>query len=177
LTPKTLTPDGSMALCDLQAGSRVFVDATILVYHFTGASAECRDFLLRCQRRELEAATSALVLAEVGHRLMMIEASSRGLVTAGNLAKKLRRAPEVVQELMTSRRQVEQIPLMGIRVLGLELHHVMAGAQIRAETGLLTNDSLIAATALFDECPFIASADKDFQRVPDLTVASPTVLP
>ena len=168
---------GAVALGDLQKGSRVFVDAPILIYHFTGASAQCRDFLARCQRRELEAATSAIVLAEVSHRLMMIEALSRGLVSAGNLPKKLRNKPEVVRDLRTSRRQVEQIPLMGIRVLGLELHHVMAGAQIRAETGLLTNDSVVAATALFDECEFIATSDTDFKRVPELTLASPTDLP
>ena len=167
----------SLALRELEAGSRVFVDSSILIYHFTGASKDCRQFLERCQRRELEAATSAVVLAEVSHRLMMIEALTRGLVSPRNLVKKLRRKPDVVRQLVTSRRQVEQIPLMGIRVLGLELHHVMAAAQLREECGLLTNDSLVAATALFDECEFLATSDADFHQVRDLVVASPTDLP
>jgi len=153
------------------------VDSSILIYHFTGASMECRQFLARCQRRELEAVTSAVVLAEVSHRLMMIEPVTRGLVTAGNLVKKLRRKPNVVRQLVTSRRQVEQVPMMGIRVLSLELHHVLAAAQLREDFGLLTNDSLIAATALFDECGFLATSDADFLRVRDLEVVGPEDLP
>ena len=34
-----------MKLEDLPAGARVFVDANILIYHFSGISLECRAFL------------------------------------------------------------------------------------------------------------------------------------
>jgi hypothetical protein len=40
------------------AGHRVFVDSTIFIYHFTGASLACRVFLERCEREEVNAFTS-----------------------------------------------------------------------------------------------------------------------
>ncbi|HEY8022381.1 MAG TPA: hypothetical protein VIH93_14850, partial [Thermoanaerobaculia bacterium] len=46
--------------------AQVFLDSTIFLYHFTGASPECRGLLERCAAREVSALTSTLVLAEVG---------------------------------------------------------------------------------------------------------------
>ena len=58
----------SLTLDRLEAGSQVFVDATVFVYHFTGTSPSSRDFLDRCERGELRGTTSVVVLAEVAHR-------------------------------------------------------------------------------------------------------------
>jgi predicted nucleic acid-binding protein len=89
----------SSTIDQLPTGHRVFVDSTIFVYHFTGASPACRAFLERCERLELDAFTLVIVLAEVTHRLMMIEAVASGMITPGNVAKKLREKPEAVKKL------------------------------------------------------------------------------
>lgn len=34
-----------MGLSDIEAGSGVFVDANIFIYHFTGVSEECSNLL------------------------------------------------------------------------------------------------------------------------------------
>jgi predicted nucleic acid-binding protein len=48
----------------------------------------------------------------------------------------------------------------------------MAGT-LRPEPGLLTNDSLAAATALVQEIDRIASADPDFEAVQGVTLHRP----
>ena len=48
---------------------------------------------------EIEAYTGTHVLLEVAHRLMMIEAVDKGLVTPGNVPGKLRRRPELASQL------------------------------------------------------------------------------
>jgi len=42
-----------MRLEDVLDGQRIFIDANILIYHFSGISAECRSFLERCESRQV----------------------------------------------------------------------------------------------------------------------------
>jgi predicted nucleic acid-binding protein len=112
-------------------------------------------------------------VAEVTHRLMTVEAVAEGLVTPGNVVAKLRRRPDVVKRLRRYREQVEKIPLMGVRVAALDLRTLLMAGTLRPETGLLTNDSLAAATALEQEIDRIASADPDFEAVEGVTLHVP----
>ena len=155
----------SSTLEQLAAGSEVFVDSTIFIYHFTGVSADCRSFLERCEREEVKAFTSVLVLAEVAHRLMMIEAVASGLVTPGNAAKKLREKVELAKKLSGYQQQVASIPEMGIDVLVLDLDVMRRSADLRTEHGLMVNDSHLCASALVSGVTAMASADRDFERV------------
>jgi predicted nucleic acid-binding protein len=67
-----------MKLEDLRGGARVLVDASILIYHFSGISLECRAFLQRCESQQVEAFTGVHILLEVTHRLMVLEALQKG---------------------------------------------------------------------------------------------------
>ena len=100
-----------MTLDRVPASSRVFIDSTIFIYHATGVSAQCRAFLERCEAGDLRGITSVVVLAEVAHRLMMIEAVESKLVSAGNVVKKLRARPDLIRRLRIYREQVERIQL------------------------------------------------------------------
>ncbi len=135
-----------MTLDQIAPGSRVFIDSTIFIYHFTGASADCRRFLERCERGDLKGITSTVVLAEVAHRLMMIEAVAGGLLSSGNVARKLRAKPGLVTSLETYTEQVERIPLMGVAILPLDMKCLLHSHDVRKKQGLLVNDSLVAAT-------------------------------
>ena len=46
-----------MTLADLEEGSAVFIDADVFIYHFAGASGECRALLERCETREVHGST------------------------------------------------------------------------------------------------------------------------
>src|SRR5437867_920613 len=76
--------------------TRIFLDSTIFIDHATGASPECRRLLERCEAGDVAGVTSVVVLAEVAHRLMMIEAVAGGLVSGKDVVKKLRAKPAVV---------------------------------------------------------------------------------
>jgi predicted nucleic acid-binding protein len=162
-----------LSLDQIAGGARIFIDAPIFVYHFTGSSTQCRNVLERCERGELDGVTSVTVLAEVTHRLMMLEAVSAGLIRAGNVARKLRERPEVIRKLAIASEQTARIPLMGIDVLGLELRLVLSAAEYRRKHGLMTNDSIIVATIVDAGITDVATADRDFGRVDGLVIFEP----
>lgn len=163
----------SSTLDAVPLGSEIFVDAPIFIYHFTGTSQSCRDFLRRCENGEVRGTTSVVTLAEVTHRLMTIEAVHRGLVSPGNVVGKLRRRPMIVRELHVYREQAEKIPLMGIRIVSLDLQTLLRAGELRTEIGLLTNDSLAAATMLDLNLARVATADADFQQVEGMELYRP----
>ena len=132
--------------------------------------------LERCERGEVEGVTSVTVIAEVTHRLMMIEAVTEGLVSAGNVAAKLRNKPDVVRKLHIASEQAAKIPVIGIAVLGLDLRLLLAATELRRRHGLMTNDSIVAATLLDAGIDRIATADTDFKRRKGVTVFEPTDL-
>jgi predicted nucleic acid-binding protein len=68
-----------MTLDQVPAGSHVFVDSNILVYHFQphpGFGPMCHRLLERIERQDIEGYTSTNLLGELAHRLMVIEAGA-----------------------------------------------------------------------------------------------------
>ena len=125
-----------MTLSEIPRGARVFLDSSIFLHHFAGVSPQCRTLLERCERSEVRGATSALVLAEVAHRLMCLEAVAQGLVSPGQVARKLRERPEVAQKLQAHEEATAQIPLMGVEILPLDLRVLLAAGALRRRVGL-----------------------------------------
>ncbi len=166
-----------MTLDALPAASHVFVDSTVFIYHATGVSLQCRTLLERCETRDVHGVTSVVVLAEVAHRLMIMEAVATGLVSGKAVVRKLRARPDLVSRLQVHRQLVERIPLMGIEILPLEAGTLLRSGEVRREHGLLVNDSLVVAAALGAGIAHLASADPDFARVPELTLHRPSDLP
>ncbi len=160
----------------IEDGSSLFVDANVFVYHFTGLSPECTSLLSRCEASELRGSTSAVIVAEVCHRLMMIEAVGRKLVSAGNVARKLARRPEVVRQLAAYEASVEAIGLMGIEVVALTGATVVQGLRVQKRYGFLTNDSLLIATMLDQGVRLLASADRRLAVSNEIEVSVPTDL-
>jgi predicted nucleic acid-binding protein len=117
-----------------------------------------------------------VAVAEVTHRLMAIEAVARGLVAAGNVVKKLRERPEIVRRLSLYQEQAEKIPWMGVEVVPLDRRLLAIAAPLRMRYGLLTNDSILLATALDLGIAAFASADRDFERVETVQLFCPTDL-
>lgn len=104
---------------------------------------------------------------------MMIEAVSRGLVEPGNVAMKLRSKPAIVRKLSAYQEQLDRIPMMGIEVRPVDLPVFHRSRSARATHGLLTNDSLVIASAEMANVDGIATADRDFRRVKELDTFFP----
>ena len=170
-----MTMTGS-SLDAVAVGTRLFLDSPIFLYVFSGSSADCRALLARCEERLVAGVTSVVVMTEVCHRLMAMEAVAKGLMPPAGAGRNLRSRPDVVRRLTDYREYLERIPLMGVDVLPLGIGLLMRAADVRAETGLLTNDSIVVATMRDAGVTAIATADRDFERVDGLQVYRPTDL-
>ena len=166
-----------MKLEDLPSGARVFVDANILIYHFAGLSLECRAFLQRCESRQVAAFTGVHILLEVTHRLMVLEALQKGLITGGQPARKLKEQPEIIKSLHEYNQSVHQIPRMRIHVRTITSAIVRASEAIRVQEGLMTNDSVTVALMRKLGLTAIATADADFDNVSHIRVYQPGDIP
>src|SRR4051794_40497689 len=125
----------SSTLDQLQEGSRVFLDANIFIYHFTGASSECRRLLASCASGRIAGFTSVTALAEAGHRLLTIEAVAKGLVSPGNVVRKLRERPDIVKQLHAHPSQTDLVAGMGITILPLDVEILVIAGGLRRRDG------------------------------------------
>lgn len=164
-------------LTDIPAGSAVYVDANIFIYHFTGVSHEATAFLERCEVGDLAGYTGSLVLLEVMHRLMIIEARMKGLSLGSSPARQLADHPDVVKSLHEYNYHVSRIPEMGVTVLDLPPQFASRSFEFRHRYGLLTNDSIIALEMADVGLSWLASSDRAFDRVPQISRAAPSDLP
>jgi predicted nucleic acid-binding protein len=162
-----------MKLEDLPGGTPIFVDANIFIYHFSGISLECRAFLQRCESRQVEAFPGVHIVLEVMHRLMMLEALQKGLITGGQPARKLQEQPEITKVLREYNQSVQHIPRLSIRVRTITSGVVRASEAIRVQNGLMTNDSITVALMRKLSLTAIATADADFDNISALRVYQP----
>jgi predicted nucleic acid-binding protein len=170
-------PKTFMDLNDLPDGASVFIDANIFIYHFTGISIECRVMLERGERKDIRSATGTHIILEVLHRLMMIEALSKRLITPGQPAKKLKRNLDAIRLLQDYNRCVNEIRRLGVRVYPATLKQIRNSEIIRAAYGVMTNDSVTAAMMLNYGITNLATLDSDLHRIPGLDLYLPTDVP
>ena len=168
-----------MTFSEIPPRTKLYIDANIFVYASNGASGasrECIELLERCGRRDLDAFTGTHVLLEVAHRLMMIEAVDKGLVTPGNVPRKLRRRPELASQLNDHSEAIRTILNTGIAILQVDPDILELSANLRSQTGFLVNDSISLAMMQRRRITAIATNDRDFQRLNWLEVHLPTDL-
>lgn len=162
-----------MKLDEVAPNTRIFVDANIFIYHFTGVSDQCSAFLTRCERGELVGATSLHVVFEVLHRLMMIEAIKKGLVKSPKIVEKLKKHPKLIRRLTDYYQHTAKIEDMGIHVFPLAPEILRSSQQMRARYGLLVNDSLILALMNEGGIRALATHDKDFEQIEPIAAFRP----
>ncbi len=91
-----------MRLQDIADDTRVFVDSNIFIYHFSNFERfadSCLSFFQRVEDGKLSGYTSTMVLAEVLHRLMVIEASKKFDIQPKNVVKYLKENPDKASSL------------------------------------------------------------------------------
>jgi predicted nucleic acid-binding protein len=160
-----------MTLADLPFGTRVAIDANILIYR--KVSPECGAFLNQCASGDFAAAIPSVSLAEFCHRRMMIEAQALGSL-GSNPAKRLAGKSELVRQLTIYSKEVRELLASGLHLLTIEAADFLTALEIQKRHGLLTNDSLLAAASLRHGISAIATADANFDSVTGLTIYKPT---
>jgi predicted nucleic acid-binding protein len=64
----------------------VLVDSNVFIYALTRRSSECRFLLDRCKAGDVFGITTAEIVSEVCHRLMLIEAAETAVITRPSAA-------------------------------------------------------------------------------------------
>ncbi len=160
----------------IPAHEEVLFDANVLAYGLLRTSAESDALIDRCIAGEINGFTTIEVLNEVYHRLMLYEASSKGLISRNN-ARSLKGRISVVPTLTDYWVRVMDVPANGIAVLPLDEFRFQRAHRLRQQHPLLCTDSLILAAADQFGIPALATNDADFASVPWLTVYRPTDVP
>jgi predicted nucleic acid-binding protein len=165
-----------MIFTDLPAAASVFLDANVIVYHFsrhTRYGTACTNLLERIARQDLSGCTSSHVLSEAAHRLMTLEAVDRYGWSYAGIAPRLRKHPAKIQALTQFRQAIDEVPRFGIQVLAIPPALIQIATERSQQYGLLHNDALIVAVMQANGLTNLASEDDDFDRVPGLTRYAP----
>lgn len=165
-----------MVFTDLPPGVSLFLDANVLVYHFTAHpqfGPACSDLLERIDRQEIGGYTSSHLLAEMTHRLMTIEASQTFGWPFQGIAYRLQTHPDEVRQLTLFQQAVDAVLASDVQVLPNTAGLTSAAAAVSRQTGLWTNDALAIALMQANGLGHLASNDADFDRVSAITRYAP----
>lgn len=162
-----------MHIESIPAGTRCLIDANILIFHLTGASEECRDLLFRIAKGDLAAHLTTTVIAEVLHRMMLIEAVSKGIVTPNKVLRKLKERPELIGQLTDHADQLKRLLKLPFVVLGISTEDIRKSHSLRKRHHLFVNDSINLACAMRHGLKNIVTHDADFERVKTIKIWSP----
>ncbi len=160
-------------LSSIPSGAWVAIDTNILVYANQGRSVECQAFLRRCALRELHGVVPAPMAAELVHALMLIEARENGWIGRTNPAGSLAERPDLVRKLARYEIQIREFFGIGLRIEPAGAADILEALRIQRESGLLTNDALLLATARRLSCEAVASADKSIGKAEGFSVYAP----
>lgn len=165
-----------MKLADVPAGAAIFVDANTFVYAFApdpSLGPPCFEFLQRIAQGDLAGFTSSLVMSDVAHRLMSLEACTTFAWPYVGIANRLKRHPGEIKKLIRFRQALDQIAGSGIHVLPVESGAVLAAGNLSVQHGLLSGDALVLAVMQQHDVTSLASNDADFDRVPGIMRFAP----
>ena len=160
-------------LADFPAGDVLFIDANCLLYHFLSTHPSCTFTVHRAELGLIRLCTSLTVLGEVRHKLMILEASRAFGLHPSRVRAYLRRHPGQIRLLRHCRQAIESLPALRVEILTPTMDIFLASQRLGEEYGLLTNDALILATLRAHRLRHLATADRDFRRVQDLTLWIP----
>jgi predicted nucleic acid-binding protein len=156
----------------------ICADANVLAYHFTQAEAltqACTAFLERGLREQIHIVTTPQVVADVIHRVMMVEARLRFQIPSRKLVDYLKGHPESVRQLSGHLDIASLVHRFNVDVRPLTLVHLLAAKRFRRDYGLMANDSLLLGFVVTEHIQHLASNDHDFSHVPDITLWMPSL--
>jgi predicted nucleic acid-binding protein len=166
-------------LSDLPEGARVFIDANIFIYHFSAASrfnSSCTNFLERVEFGAVHGVTSAAIVLETIHRIMVEEAFlALPDIQPKNLVKYLKDHPDTVKGLEVNRGIPARIAQFNVEVIPTTMALIDQSQTIKTEYGFLSNDALILQIMRDRGLLHLASNDSDFERATNITLYKPDI--
>ena len=161
---------------EIADGLSIFIDANVFIYHFSGPTALspiCSAFLKRIEDGAIRGLTSTVVLMEVLHRLMILEAAGAFQIPARDALRYLKEHPQQAKGLLAHQVTVPKIREMGVDVVVVGMEDILRSSEIKRQHGLLTNDAVLLAVMERSGVTALASNDPDFQAVGTITLYRP----
>ncbi len=166
-----------MRLVSLPKNSSVFIDSNIFLFAILAHPRfqdSCEEFLTSIEKKEHKAFTSALVLNEVIHKLMIAETVKKyALKTEHDAYLLLKQRPEVIKDLTVTWEDFMHLKSYPMTILMTESAGLDSAIEISKSYGLLISDSVHAAVCREHKIDNIATNDRDFERVDFLKVWKP----
>lgn len=157
---------------EIRGGSRVLVDANVILYGIRRTSPQCRNFLVRCDSGAIEGFVTTIVIAEVAHRRMMEEAQAKAYA-GPSLSRSLAQHPDIVRQLTAYAEDVRDLLDGGLFVENTQAEDFYLSLELQRQFGLPTNDSLNLAVARRLGINEIATADRAFDSAQGFIVYKP----
>jgi predicted nucleic acid-binding protein len=166
-----------MTLDELPNGATVVVDANIRVYHFSpdpNLGPICARLVDRIKNGLVTAVVSTDVLADMAHRLMLVEAMEQFGYSAQGLVRRLKRHPDQVAALSKFQLALAETDQIGMQVVLVTNSLLKAAADLTRQHGLLMGDATLVALTQEQSIQNLASHDADFDRVPGIQRYAPS---
>ncbi|MCF8243446.1 MAG: type II toxin-antitoxin system VapC family toxin [Melioribacteraceae bacterium] len=162
-----------MNLSRIPKQQTVIIDTNILFYANQRSSLQAVELLERCAAQEIFGIVPVHILAELIHIFMMAEARDLGLIKGANPAKQLSQSPNKVKSLYRYEGLIKDLLSIGLQIETIEREDFYAAISIQRLYGILTNDALLIAVAQRLRVSAVASADKIFEQVKDISLYKP----
>lgn len=157
--------------------SRIFIDANIFLYgalDYTKYRAACRAFLQNVESGTYFAATSALVLNEVVHKLILAETTKTYRLRSESEAKKLiEDKPETISSLTRVWKTYAVIRAYPLVIYSIDKATMDMAADLSSRYGLFISDASHLAVMKMNGISNIVTNDNDFQLAEDISIYKP----
>ena len=162
-----------MTLDQITDGSRVLIDANLLLYASAGKSPQCAALVRRCSHGAVAGVITTVILGELCHRWMMEEAIHKGFITSGNPARQLAKNKAIIAQLSSYANLTNAVVHGALDIVPVEGGDFSVALGLQRQWSLMTNDSLLLAAGQRLGINQVATADTDFDQLHDWLVFKP----
>lgn len=163
-------------LDNIPDGTDCFVDANLIVDYivdFTPFSQQCEAMFKRVQIGAIKASTSATVVGEAVHKVMLAEAMEQHGLSRQGLAHRVQRKRNLIATLSKHQSVFAFIRALSLHVEPVTLDLIERAAALSVQHLLLTNDAITVASMEKLGLTHLATNDDNFDTLPGFTIWKP----
>jgi predicted nucleic acid-binding protein len=161
-------------LYQVPTGTRIFIDSNIFLYIFLKHpkwGKSCQEFIKRTEDMDIQGIVNEFVYNEVIHKLMVTALMNRFHCSPQQAIIMIKNTPELLKDFPALWEAGEMLRAMNLKVISGPFFP--ESFTLMQEYHLLITDAVHIAAMKKEEITNIASNDKDFSRVPGLSVWKP----
>jgi len=161
-------------LNQLPSGTRIFIDSNIFLYIFLRHprwGKSCQKFIQRTEEMDIQGIVDEFVYNEVMHKLMVTAIVNKLHCSPANAIAFVKKTPELLKELPALKEAGEMLRTMNVKVISGPFFP--ESLTLMQEHRLLITDAVHIAAMNKEKITHIASNDKDFSRIPGISVWKP----